>query len=79
MDKRARAMLILALLNEAYSDLRRIIGYVEDFIGSHPEMEREIDEYGVREFLKSAGELERKLEEVMDRVKKVVYGAKNSF
>ncbi len=74
MDRRAKAMLILAILNEAYSDVRTMMNYLEDFLGSHPEMEREFEEYGFKGIIEYVNELGRRIEEVMERVKKDLYG-----
>ncbi len=72
-DRRSRVFLMLALLNEAYGDVRSMITCLSDFIASHPEMKDEIEEFGLEEILDSALELERKILDVMEEMKKVVY------
>jgi len=72
-DKRLRVMLMLALLNEAYGDIRSIVTCLEDFINSHPEMQEEIEEFKLRELLNDAMSFERKLLDVMEQMKRVVY------
>ncbi len=72
-DRRSRVFLMLALLNEAYGDVRSIVTNLSDFIGSHPEMKDEIEEFRLEEILNSAIELERKILDVMEEMKKVVY------
>ena len=72
-DRKSRVMLMLALLNEAYGDVRSIITCLEDFINSHPEMQEEIEEFKLKELLDEAVELERKILDVMENMKRVVY------
>ncbi len=72
-DRRSRVMLMLALLNEAYGDIRSIVTCLEDFINSHPEMQEEIEEFKLRELLNDAMSFEKKLLDVMEQMKRVVY------
>ena len=72
-DRKARVMLMLALLNEAYGDIRSIVTSLEDFISSHPEMRDEIEEFKLRELLSEAVNLERKILDAMESMKRVVY------
>ncbi len=72
-DRRSRVMLMLALLNEAYGDIRSIIVCLEDFINSHPEMKDEIEEFRLKELLNDAVNFEKKLLDVMENMKRVVY------
>ena len=72
-DRKARVMLMLALLNEAYGDIRSIITCLEDFISSHPEMEDEIEEFKLRDLLEDAINFEKMLLDVMEKMKRVVY------
>ncbi len=72
-DRKSRVMLMLALLNEAYGDIRSIITCLEDFINSHPEMKDEIEEFGLKELLNDAVNFEKKLLDVMESMKRVVY------
>lgn len=72
-DEKARAMLMLGLLNDAFGDLRNIIYYLQDFVMSHPEMAEELDKLGLMEILQDARELERKILESMEKLKKIVY------
>ncbi len=72
-DRKSRVMLMLALLNEAYGDIRSILTCLEDFINSHPEMKDEIEEFGLKELLNDAVNFEKKLLDVMESMKRVVY------
>lgn len=72
-DRKSRVFLMLALLNEAYGDVRSIITCLSDFIASHPEMKEEVEEFKLEEILNSALELERKILDAMEEMKKVVY------
>ena len=72
-DRKSRIMLMLALLNEAYGDVRSIIACLEDFINSHPEMREEIEEFKLGDLLDDAIELEKKILDVMENMKRVVY------
>ncbi len=72
-DRKSRVMLMLALLNEAYGDIRSIITCLEDFINSHPEMKDEIEEFRLKELLNDAVNFEKKLLDVMENMKRVVY------
>ena len=72
-DRKSRIMLMLALLNEAYGDIRSIITCLGDFINSHPEMKEEIEEFGLKELLNDAVNFEKKLLDVMENMKRVVY------
>lgn len=72
-DRKTRIMLMLALLNEAYGDIRSIITSLEDFISSHPEMKDEIEEFELGDLLEDAINFERKLLDIMERIKRVVY------
>jgi cell shape-determining protein MreC len=73
-DRKSRVMLLLALLNEAYGDVRSIVAYLEDFIASHPEMSEEIEEFKLRELIDEAVSLEKKILEVMEEMKREIYG-----
>jgi cell shape-determining protein MreC len=73
-DRKSRVMLLLALLNEAYGDVRSIVAYLEDFIASHPEMSEEIEEFKLRELVEEAVSLEKKILEVMEEMKREIYG-----
>ncbi len=69
MDRKARAMLMLGLLNDAFGDVRSMLYYLQDFIVSHPEMASEVVEFGIDEVVEKARELEKKIVESMDKLK----------
>ncbi len=71
-DRKTRLMLILGLLNDCFGDVRSTMVNLSDFISSHPDFE-EIDEFGLRDLLKDVEELDRKIVEIMDRIKKEVF------
>jgi len=73
MDRKARAMLILGLLNDAYGDVRNILYYLQDFTISHASMAKDMEEFGILEIIESARELESKIVKAMDKLKLVVY------
>lgn len=70
-DRKSRLMLILALLNDAYGDVKSTVTCLQDFIKSHA-ME-EIDEFGLEEILDDALKLEEKILSVMDKIKAILY------
>ncbi|ADC66258.1 conserved hypothetical protein [Ferroglobus placidus DSM 10642] len=72
LDRKSRLMLILGLLNDCFGDLRSTVVNLSDFISSHPDF-KEIDEFSLREILRNAQELERKIVEVMDEIKKELF------
>ncbi len=72
-DEKSKAMLMLVMLNEIYSDVVSSHRNLRDFVSSHPEMREEMQKYGLIELLSLAEEFEREVEEVMNRLKKVVY------
>lgn len=72
-DEKSRVMLILAMLNDVFTDVASTVRNLQDFIASHPEMMNEIEKYELREVLRKAEELEEKLVDVMDMLKKVIY------
>lgn len=74
MDEKARAMLMLGLLNDAFGDVRGMLYYLQDFVMSHPEMKDEMEEFGLNEVVEMAKELERKILEKMDVLKRVIEG-----
>jgi len=72
-DEKSKAMLMLVMLNEIYSDVASSHRNLRDFVSSHPEMSEEMQKYGLIELLSLAEKFEREVEEVMNRLKKVVY------
>uniref|UniRef100_A0A7C3ZE78 Uncharacterized protein n=1 Tax=Archaeoglobus fulgidus TaxID=2234 RepID=A0A7C3ZE78_ARCFL len=72
MDEKAKAILMLGLLNDAYADTRNMIYYLQDFLMSHPEWSGDLEKYGIKEVLELARELERMILESMDKLKRVV-------
>ncbi len=70
MDRKSRALLMLGLLNDAFGDVRGMLYYLQDFINSHPEMKYDIEKFGLHEVVEVARELEAKILEKMDRLKK---------
>uniref|UniRef100_A0A7C2SFD9 HEPN domain-containing protein n=1 Tax=Archaeoglobus fulgidus TaxID=2234 RepID=A0A7C2SFD9_ARCFL len=72
MDEKAKAILMLGLLNDAYADTRNMIYYLQDFLMSHPEWSGDLEKYGIKEVLELARELERIILESMDKLKRVV-------
>jgi len=66
-DRKTRLMLMLGLLNDAYAEVRSIVVSVSDFIGSHPEMREEVEEFKLGEIVEEAMKLEKKIFEVMKR------------
>ncbi len=72
-DEKSRAMLMLVMLNDIFADAASSTRNLRDFIASHPEMMEEMEKYGLIELLEKAEDFERKVLEVMDRLKKIVY------
>ncbi len=72
IDEKAKAILMLGLLNDAYADTRNMIYYLQDFLMSHPEWSGDLEKYGIKEVLELARELERIILESMDKLKRVV-------
>ncbi|WP_290623666.1 MULTISPECIES: hypothetical protein [unclassified Archaeoglobus] len=73
MDERAKAMLMLGLLNDAFADTRNMVYYLQDFLMSHPEMIEDIKKFGLMDVLEEARNLERKIMDSMDKLKRVLY------
>ncbi|WP_202319687.1 hypothetical protein [Archaeoglobus neptunius] len=71
MDRKARAMLMLGVLNDAFGDTRNMVYYLQDFVMSHVDWD-EIREFGVDEVLDSARDLEKLILEKMERLKEVI-------
>ncbi len=72
MDSKSRALLMLGLLNDAFGDVRGMLYYLQDFINSHPEMRSDVEKFGLEEVVEVAKELEAKILEKMDELKKVI-------
>jgi hypothetical protein len=72
-DRETRLLLILGLLNDAFAEARSISVNLRDFIGSHPEMGEEIEEFELLDLLNQVSELERRIDELMSSIKKEVY------
>ena len=72
-DRKTRLMLMLGLLNDAYAEVRSIVVSVSDFIGSHPEMREEVEEFKLGEIVEEAMKLEKKIFEVMEEMKREIY------
>ncbi len=72
-DRKAKLMLMLALLNEIYGDVRAITTGLEDFLKSHPEMREEIEEFGLLTLLERANDFEKTLLKVMEDIKREIY------
>ncbi len=45
MDDKAKAMLMLGLLNDAFGDVRNLIYYLRDFVNSHQDWSEDIERY----------------------------------
>jgi hypothetical protein len=74
MDERAKAILMLGVLNDAFGDIRNMIYYLQDFIYSHPDWAEDFDRMGLNEVLNAARELEKLTLEKMDLLKRIVEG-----
>ena len=68
LDKKYKLMLLLSLLNEAYGDLKSIVLNLEEFMTLHSDME----EFKLKELLDDFINLERKVIEVMNYIKKEI-------
>ena len=66
-DRKYRLMLLLSLLNEAYSELKSIVVNLEEFITLHSE-----EEVKLKELLDDFTNLEKKVIEVMNYIKKEI-------
>jgi len=67
LDRKYRLMLLLSLLNEAYSELKSIVVNLEEFITLHSE-----EEVKLKELLDDFTNLEKKVIEVMNYIKKEI-------
>ncbi len=74
MNDKAKAMLMLGLLNDAFGDVRNLIYYMRDFVNSHQDWSEDIKRYGIYEVIKHSEELEKIIARSMDRLKEIVYG-----
>lgn len=74
MDERAKAILMLGVLNDAFGDIRNMIYYLQDFIYSHPDWAEDFDRMGLNDVLNAARELEKLTLEKMDLLKRIVEG-----
>ncbi len=72
-DRKAKLMLMLALLNEIYGDVRAITTSLEDFLKSHPEMREEVEKFGLLTLLERANDFEKTLLKVMEDIKREIY------
>jgi hypothetical protein len=70
-DRKTRLLLVLGLLNDAYTETKSIIVFISDFIKSHPEM-REIKEYELDKILNDAISLEKRIFDVMSELKREI-------
>jgi len=66
-DRKYRLMLLLSLLNEAYSELKSIVVNLEEFITLHSE-----EDVKLKELLDDFTNLEKKVIEVMNYIKKEI-------
>lgn len=67
LDRKYRLMLLLSLLNEAYSELKSIVVNLEEFITLHSE-----EDVKLKELLDDFTNLEKKVIEVMNYIKKEI-------
>lgn len=67
LDRKYRLMLLLSLLNEAYSELKSIVVNLEEFITLHSE-----EEVKLKELLDDFTNLEKKVIELMNYIKKEI-------
>lgn len=72
-ERKTRLMLLLGLLNDAYAEAKSIIVSIGDFIESHPEMRDEIEEFRLAEVVSEATNLEKKIFDIMEELKKEIY------
>jgi hypothetical protein len=72
-DRKTKLMFLLGLLNDAYAEAKSIIVSVSDFIESHPEMRDEIEEFRLAEVVSEATNLEKKIFDIMEELKKEIY------
>ncbi|HIP57715.1 MAG TPA: hypothetical protein EYH00_00160 [Archaeoglobus profundus] len=68
IDKKYKLILLLSLLNEAYGDLKSIVLNLEEFITLHSD----IDKFRLKELLDDFINIERKVIEVMNYIKKEI-------
>ena len=68
LDKKYKLILLLSFLNEAYGDLKSIILNLEEFMSLHSDMK----EFRLKELLDDYINLERKVIEVMNYIKKEI-------
>ncbi|AIG97978.1 MULTISPECIES: cytochrome c biogenesis protein ResB [Archaeoglobus] len=74
MDEKAKAMLMLGVLNDAFGDIRNMIYYLQDFIYSHPDWAEDFEKLGLNDVLNAARELEKLTLEKMDLLKRIAEG-----
>ncbi|AEA47413.1 hypothetical protein Arcve_1409 [Archaeoglobus veneficus SNP6] len=72
-DRKARLLLMLGMLNDVYADTASTVVNLRDFMSSHPEMREEIEEFGLNDLLSSATEFEKRVLEVMEKLKAELY------
>ncbi len=72
-DRKARLLLLLGLLNDAYADAKTISVNLKDFIGSHPEMRDEVEQFKLLDLLNDVSDLERRIDDIMTSIKKEVF------
>jgi len=68
IDKKYKLILLLSLLNEAYGDLKSIVLNLEEFITLHSD----IDKFRLKELLDDLINIERKVIEIMNYIKKEI-------
>ena len=71
MDEKAKALLMLGVLNDVFGDARNIVYYLQDFVYSHPDWVQDFEKMGLYDILNAARELERLALEKMDSLKKI--------
>ncbi len=59
MDEKAKAMLMLGVLNDVFGDVRNMVYYLQDFLYSHPDWAEDFDKMGLNDVLNAARELEK--------------------
>jgi len=69
-DEKAKALLALGILNDAFGDVRNMIYYLRDYAASQ-EWE-DIERFGIAEVINSAVELEKLILRKMDFLKKLL-------
>ncbi|HID43906.1 MAG TPA: hypothetical protein EYP30_09095 [Archaeoglobaceae archaeon] len=73
MDRKAKLIMSLGVLNGIYGNITSIVADLSDFISQNPDLMDEFREFGLEDILEKSMNLENLVKEARSRLMKEIY------